>query len=601
MKAFIAALLLLVSLAAFGQQSPVFLGPAINFFPPALNSNGSVVIFGSTVAPQGSVQTTNDLYAGTRNLVTSISSAGIFTDGSRAFFTSVEAKGESVGMVDIASGTTRRLNIDTQGCIQPLVACPACFFSCVVTPHATPDGTRILYAARRSQPFYTVTTDGGVVTQLPVYSGTLAPSPQRAISTNGLVAFTSTAPFGPTFAASATDVFVMNLDGGNIRNLTNFGTNSAIFSSNATISADGNTIVFQTNYAGSNLPVSTVTQIWAVQSDGSQLRQVTFGPAAATSPSISADGHAGVFLQGGAIYAMLPLSALPPSRRLVPIISFNYSIAQAPVISDDGKRVAFLLGPSESASGAVYQANIDGTDLHALYAPRAISPHGVVAAAGFGVSPSPGSLVSVYGINFSGDSITGAPGFPLQPALGGASVLVDKNAVPMLSVSPWQINVELPQETPVKAANFQVSFTDGVATPAELIAVDATGPAVFVTDTQQAAVLHAGTSILVDDAHPGTAGETLEMFGTGLGVTDPLVPAGQPSPSNPPAGARIMPLVIINNNVQAQVLFAGLAPGLAGVYQVNFVVPEGVKAGRATITLSNNQRTAGSSGTIAIQ
>ena len=37
-------------------------------------------------------------------------------------------------------------------------------------------------------------------------------------------------------------------------------------------------------------------------------------------------------------------------------------------------------------------------------------------------------------------------------------------------------------------------------TPAEVAAVETTGPAVFLTDTQQAAVLHAGTSILADDA-----------------------------------------------------------------------------------------------------
>jgi WD40-like Beta Propeller Repeat len=490
MRTFIAAFLLLVPSAGFGQESPILIGPAINFLPPAVNSTGSVVVFGSTVTLQGVVQTTTDLYVAGKDLVTNVSSAGIANDGSRAFFTSVETKGESVGIVDIASGTTRRLNTDTQGCIQPLVVCPACFFSCVVTPHATPDGSRILYAVRRAQPFYTVTTDGTTVTQLPVYTGSLAPSPQRVISGNRLVVFTSSAPFGPTFAASATDVYSMNLDGSNIRNLTNFGTNSSIFSSNATISADGNTIAFQTNYASSNLPVSPATQIWAVQADGNQLRQLTFGPAAATTPSISADGHAGVFLQAGAIYTVLPLSAPPPSGRRVPIISFNYSTAQAPVISDDGKRVTFLIGPSEFTAGAVYQANIDGSGLHAIYAPRAISPRGVVAAAGFLVPPSPGSLVSVYGINFTGDSITGAAGFPLPPTLGGASVLADAKALPMLSVSPWQINFELPQETPVKSANFQASFDNGIVTPAEIVTVETTGPAVFVSGAQQAAVLH---------------------------------------------------------------------------------------------------------------
>jgi len=599
MKAFIAALLSLISLVALGQQAlPIFLGPVISFYPPALNSNGSVLVFGSTVTPQGALQTTNDLYVGARKLVTNITSAGIFSDGSRAFFTAIEPKGESIGIVHIASGTTSRLNLDTKGCIQPLVVCPACFFSCVLTPHATMDGGKILYAVRRTQPFYTVSTDGTTVTQLPVYSGSLAPSPQRVISANGLVVFTSSAPFGPTFAASATDVYVMNLDGTNIRNLTNFGNISAIFSSNATISADGNTILFETNNAFNNSGVSMDRQIWMVQ-PGGQPRQLTFASPGAGNPSISADGRIGVYLQGGAIYSVLPLSPPPPESKRGPIAAFQYSVAQAPVIGDDGQRVAFLLGPSSFSSGAVYQVNTDGTALHAIYAPRAISPRGVAAAAGSGVPPSPGSLVSVYGINFWGDSITGAVGFPLPPALGGVSVLVDAKAVPMLSVSPWQINVELPQETPVANANFQVSFDNGVVTPAEVAAIQATGPALFVTDTQQAAVLHAGTSILVDDAHPAKAGETLEMFGTGLGVTDPSIPAGQAAPANPLAIAKVTPVVSINN-VEAQVLFAGLAPGFAGVYQVNFVVPAGLKAGRNTLTVRNAQRF-GSSGTITIQ
>jgi len=600
MKAFIAAFLSLTSLAAFGQQFPIFIGPVINFFPPATNANGSIVVFGSTVTPQGSPQDTNDLYAGATKLVTNITSVGLISDGSRAVFTNIEPKGgEAVGVADIPAGTTHQLSVDTKGCIQPLVVCPACFFSCVVTPHATVDGSKILYAVRRSQPFYTVNVDGTGVTQLAVYSGSLAPSPQRVISAGGVVVFTSAAPFGPTFAASATDVYVMNLDGTNIRNLTNFGTNSAIFSSNATISADGNTILFESNYAGQTSTTAPEVQIWAVQADGSRLRQLTFGPGA-SNPSISADGKIGAFQQAGAIYSLLPLSAPPPSGTRVPIAAFHYSVAQAPVISDNGQRVAFLIGPASNASGAVYQVSVDGTGLHAVYAPRAISPRGVVAAAGFGVPPSPGALVSVYGINFSGDSITGASVFPLRITLGGATVSWDGKVSPMLSVSPWQINVQLPQETPVGSANFQILFDNGFITPAEVVAVEATGPAVFLTDTQQAAVLHAGTSTLADDAHPAKAGEILEMFGTGLGVTDPAVPAGQPAPANVLARAKVIPVVSINN-VDAQVLFAGLAPGFAGVYQVNFVVPIGLKAGHNTLTVRNVQRTAGGSGTITIQ
>jgi uncharacterized protein (TIGR03437 family) len=597
-KAFIAALLSLISLAALGQQLPIFFGPVISFFPPAVNANGNIVVFGSTVTPQGTPQQTNDLYLGGTKLVTNITSVGLVSDGSRAIFTNIEPNGgEAVGIVDIPAGTTSRLTVDTKSCIRPLVVCPACFFSCVVTPHATLDGSKILYAVRRSQPFYTVNADGTNLTQLPVFSGSLAPSPQRVIGSGGVVVFTSSAPFGPTSATSATDVYVMNLDGTNIRNLTNFGNNSAIFSSNATISADGSTILFETNYAGQT--TAPQLEIWTVQADGGHLSQLTFGPAAG-NPSISADGNIGVFLQAGAIYTLLPKAAPPPGGKRVPIAAFQYSIAQAPVISDDGKRVAFLLGPSSYAAGAVYQINTDGSALHAVYAPRAISPRGVVAAAGFAVPASPGALLSLYGINFSVDSITSAAGFPLLTTLAGVSVLVDGKAVPILSISPWQINVELPQETPVKATNFQASFDNGFVTPAEVAAVEATAPAVFLTDTQQAAVLHAGTSILADDAHPAKPGEVLEMFGTGLGVTDPPVPAGQPAPANPQSIARVTPLVSINN-ADAQVLFAGLAPGFAGVYQVNFAVPAGVRTGHNTLTVRNPQRNIGASGTITIQ
>ena len=113
-------------------------------------------------------------------------------------------------------------------------------------------------------------------------------------------------------------------------------------------------------------------------------------------------------------------------------------------------------------------------------------------------------------------------------------------------------------------------------------------------------MLHAGTSILADDAHPAKAGEILEMYGTGLGATDPPIPAGQPAPANPLSKARVTPLISINN-ADAKVLFAGLAPGFAGVYQVNFVVPVGVKAGHNTLTVRNPERNIGGSGTITIQ
>lgn len=600
-------LFVLTPLPAIGQTAPIFPGPTIKFLPPADSTSGTVA-FGSTVTPQGIIGDNIDLYAGGVKRVSGVTSVGITASGSQAIYADVTKDGEGVALLDIASGEIHRVAVDTQGCIRPLALCFTCFFACVTAPHASIDGKKVLYSVARDQPFYLVNSDGTGLTRLPVYSGALAPSPQRVISSDGQVVFTSQAPFGPTFAATATDVYIMNLDGTNIRNLTKFGNDSNIYAANATISQDGATVVFQTNYQNGNSPLEM--QIWAVQSDGTKLRQLTFDPGGlvggSDAPSISGDGKAVVYTQGTVIGLAKPFEDPPPFGRRNVLYPFANSYPQSPVISADGKRVTFLLGSTATAAGAVYQVNIDSTGFHSLHAPRAISPRGVVSAVGSSDPPSPGGLLSVYGINFTDDKIAFAGGFPLPDTLAGVSVLANARKLPLLSVSPWQVNAQLPQDTPLQDVNFQVA-AGGTSTPPEVTTVPAAAPGVFSIPLSvkgavflQAAVVHAGTAILADDEHPAKAGEALEMFGTGLGVTAPMVPAGLPSPSTPPAQVGVIPQVLLGN-VPARVLFAGLTPGLVGVYQINIIVPDGLRAGRYQFTLKSGASTGYSTGTIAVQ
>jgi uncharacterized protein (TIGR03437 family) len=191
--------------------------------------------------------------------------------------------------------------------------------------------------------------------------------------------------------------------------------------------------------------------------------------------------------------------------------------------------------------------------------------------------------------------------------VAGASLLMTGMPLPMLSVSPWQINAQLPQQAPVQTTGFQATFADGTATQLEPAGIVTVAPDLFVTEIDrsgntvfQAAAFHARTAIPVDDDHPAQAGDLLEMYGTGLGATAPPVPAGQPSPANPVAHATLTPVVLVGD-VQAQVLFAGLTPGLAGVYQVNIVVPGGLTPGRYPVTLEGTNGNQGGLGTIAVQ
>src|SRR5262249_16764359 len=73
-----------------------------------------------------------------------------------------------------------------------------------------------------------------------------------------------------------------------------------------------------------------------------------------------------------------------------------------------------------------------------------IPPAGIVNAAG--PTPDsvvgPGSLVAIYGANFTDKLIVG-PTDPLSQALGDITVTVNGRLLPLLYVSPSQINVQM--------------------------------------------------------------------------------------------------------------------------------------------------------------
>ncbi|MBI3667957.1 MAG: PD40 domain-containing protein [Acidobacteria bacterium] len=575
-----------------GAQSTISIlieGRSIPLLPPAVDRAGQTVVFGSAITPEGATFPTTDLYivmsdgtalrrltqlAGGTFRPQGATAVSLAPDASRAVFTWLVRsadRAEEVHTIELATGVDRTVAVDREGCIQPL--CPSCFLTCVNTPHLFPDGSKVLYSTARQQPFYVASTAGAGVARLPIYSGALAPGPQRVISRNGLVVFTSSAPAGPTFAASAWDVYLMRLDGSNIQPVTKFGNDPSIFSFNAAISADGSTIAFECNRDPDSGKPDQTTRVWVAHSDGTGLRALTTGTEPSTAPSISADGGLVAFVHKGQIY-----TARSDGTALQALTSFQMSSAQDPAISDDGSRVAFTAGPKSFGRGAIYTVSSGGGDLRALYAPHALSPGGVVGAADFFSAPSPGSLLTAYGTNLAGDRLTTASRFPLPESLAGVSLLVNGRPAPVLAVTPWQVNAQLPPEIPEGPAAFQFHFDDGTPSAPGAADVKSFAPAIFSSGNFcQAAALHGGTGILADQDHPASAGEALEIYGIGLGPTDPIVRAGVPAPASPPARA-FTPQVLIGGR-PAGVLFAGLAPGLAGVYQVNAIVPPSLQPG----------------------
>lgn len=478
---------------------------------------------------------------------------------------------EQIRVID--GGGDRLVATDKEGCVR--VACVNCYSLCVRNVHISADGQTVLYAASRDNPFYTVTVAGSVRRKIDtVYQGSLAPSGQRVISQAGKVVFTSAAPFGPTFAAAATDVYIMNLDGTAIQQVTRLSPVTA-HASDATIAANGSWIAFVLN-----------SRIWIVRPDGSGLQQISEGTADASSPSISSDGGVVSFVQAGQVRIVATSAGRLGSPAVTDLTNFSVSAAQNAILSADGRRVGFLLGPPGGLPASIYTAPVTVANrfeqLTQVYAPRVLFTQGVVSAGGT-AAPSVGSLMTAYGANLSPEEFSVASSLPLPTKLGSVELLASLEPMPLHAVTPWQINAQLAGSRIPGTVSFRVRDARGdTSGEARKLVVASAPEAIPMPSVSQpgfllAAAVFPGTQTLANAARPAAAGDTLEIYALGLGETIPVVEVGAASPS-PPARAKVTPRLQIGGR-DAEISFAGLVPGLAGVYQVNAKVPSGLSSG----------------------
>jgi uncharacterized protein (TIGR03437 family) len=87
------------------------------------------------------------------------------------------------------------------------------------------------------------------------------------------------------------------------------------------------------------------------------------------------------------------------------------------------------------------------------------------------------------------------------------------------------------------------------------------------------------------DTAPVAAGAVLTLYATGEGLTDGSNISGQPA--GVPLAHPLAPVAVTIAGVPADVLFAGSAPGLIGVMQLNVRVPGGFLApGKTSLSLT---------------
>ncbi len=203
----------------------------------------------------------------------------------------------------------------------------------------------------------------------------------------------------------------------------------------------------------------------------------------------------------------------------------------------------------------VYHASIlkPGPSITAI-APAAgvVFPHGVAS----------GEIISISGSGFSNPQVS-ADGIAMQ----------------VLSSSATLINAVLP-DLPTGTHILRVQNQSGISNLR--IFVQAAVPAVFTLDQSghgPAAAIHATTGAAVDSAHPLRAGEFVALFLTGLGATTMM---------NGLDVANQVPLVTIGGQ-SCPVTFAGRVTGIAGLDQINCIVPQASGVQNVIVTSGNRQ------------
>jgi uncharacterized protein (TIGR03437 family) len=218
--------------------------------------------------------------------------------------------------------------------------------------------------------------------------------------------------------------------------------------------------------------------------------------------------------------------------------------------------------------------------------PPVIYPAGVVNGAGFVKGPiAPGGIIAIFGDNFTDGCVETSPRIPLSRALCGTTLLVDGNECPLFYVGKGQINAQVPFELGVPATVRLQVVRNGIAGNGNVVTtveLTSTAPSVFTWGGAFGGVQTA----IVTDAKGGIttlrAGKVVVFWAAGLGYTAQGPKTGEASPC---CDARVFETITVTvDGVEFPVEWAGLTPGLVGLYQVNVRVPEGFQPKQVVVT-----------------
>lgn len=219
-----------------------------------------------------------------------------------------------------------------------------------------------------------------------------------------------------------------------------------------------------------------------------------------------------------------------------------------------------------------------------------LSQDAVINSASLKPGPlAPGTLITINGPHFSEASESSQDdGEHILPlSLAGVEVVLDGHRIPLVSITPSQIQAQLPYSLSAggslyvrtKLADGTFNFTNPVA-----IQMIPASPGIFAlsgSEPRTGMVLRAdaranGSGVPVTPGAPAKAGETLTLWATGLGSVTAadfgkVAEAGQPYLAS--GSQTQIPVEAYLNGQPILVLHAGLAQGAIGIYEICVLLP----------------------------
>lgn len=304
----------------------------------------------------------------------------------------------------------------------------------------------------------------------------------------------------------------------------------------------------------------------------------------ATTRSVSFAGNA-LALQANYQQQWAITSAAVPAGSA----TFSYNPTSPDGFFNNGTPVTVTVTPASGYKFVKWGGDLSGTYAtgyltmtapHAIaaytQAVPAIAPAGIVSAAG--ATPdgtmAPGSVITIYGNNLAPALQVGSTN-PLPQSLGQITVTIGNYLLPLLFVSPTQINAQLPVELVDGNYNLFVHQT-GMPDVSGALTVSRDAPGMFTQSTPQnvplVLALHQDGTLVTFDS-PAIRGETISIYGTGFGPYNQTTIDGFFVPATPQYNVAD-PVTLTVGTVTKTPDFAGAAPGAVGLTLVQMKITD---------------------------